>query len=221
MSKLLGIVSEKWIAFSLPDVRENDDFSTYTIRPASHFPSLDAELDDEFRWLMERRPRAVSDWAIGGDKEFIPQYLKLREQMDFSLPNAFDNFLKSAKLHKRIRSYTGCYLQMPDFIVRTTGVEQGYLLHFLSDQQWCCHWNLYVNQDGDELVLGSDEAFGFEDEKGASPVDLRKETVWICARSFKEFIYRYWIENEIAFRFGTRFLTPEQQAYIDFYQRKA
>jgi hypothetical protein len=218
MSNLQAALRQSWTAFGLPGAREISNFATYEMNPDLRLPPIAVELDDEFNWLRERRTRAVAEWAISGGDELVTQYIAIRDQVDVALPTAFDTFMQSTTLHRRIRSHTACYLEMPEFPVCTTGVEDGYLIHFLSDQQWCCHWNLYLNRSGEQLVLGSDEAFGFEGQKGESSVDLREEEVWICTHSFNEFVYRFWIENEIAFKHGVKPLTPEQQAYVDFYR---
>jgi hypothetical protein len=219
MSQLQSVVCRSWTAFDLPGVRENDRFATYSMSPKLRLPPITIELDDSFNWLRERQADEVEECPIsGGDEALVAQYRRVREQVDVAMPPVFDTFMQSPDLHQRVRSVTCCYLQMPDFLVRTAGVEDGYLIHFLSDQQWCCHWNLYLDQNGEQLVLGSDEAFGFEGEKGVSRVDLREENVWICADSFNEFLYRFWIENEISFKYGEEALTSEQQEYVDFYR---
>ena len=111
-----------------------------------------------------------------------------------------------------------CHWELPDFIVPTVGPEEGRLIHFLSDQQWCMHWSLYVSRDGQECVLCSTEAHGFDgDEPGA--INPAESGAYFCAPSFSEFVYRFWIENEVWLALvGRQKLTKVQQAYVDHYR---
>jgi len=42
----------------------------------------------------------------------------------------------------------------------------------------------------------------------------------VCSDSFLEFIYRYWIENEIYFRLREGHLTDEQRQYAEYYKTR-
>jgi hypothetical protein len=82
-------------------------------------------------------------------------------------------------------------------------------VHLLSDQQWCLHWLVYVDANGSESVVTTAEPLGFklgldDWEKPIPPVvpldgsyDLR-----VCADSVNEFLYRFWIENELFYAGG-------------------
>jgi hypothetical protein len=53
---------------------------------------------------------------------------------------------------------------------------------------------------------------------GAAIGDIR-----ICARTFDEFIYRFWLEDEIAWKLGDRNqvpLTDIEHRYLDHYQQQ-
>jgi hypothetical protein len=110
-------------------------------------------------------------------------------------------------------------------------VGGGTLIHFLSDQQWIRHWLLFVGADGAEAVVSTYLPYGFidehepydEDDSGRTTDDLRtfdpaSADAIVCADSFSEFLYRFWIENEIFFRQteGSD-LTPEQWRYREHY----
>jgi hypothetical protein len=121
-----------------------------------------------------------------------------------------------------VRSCTACYLDLGDIAVDVAG--EGWLIHFLSDQQWALHWLLYAGSDGSEAVVVTDSPFGFEDAEprisSAAVVDGG-----VCAPSFSEFLYRFWIENEIWFRVVEPDpgeppeppLTDEQRRYAEHY----
>ena len=221
MSELLATLRKEWISFGLPGVRAVAGTYGLDDRPA---PPLPRPLDDDFDWLRQVQPQPHEEWAISGEEPLTEAYLKLRQQIGVALPRSFDTFMLSPDLHSRVRSVTACYLQMPDFVVQTRGLEDGYLFHFLSDQQWCCHWNLYLNKNGEHCVLGSSQDYGFVDKDNeadeTSALDLREEEVWVCAPDFSDFICRFWLENEIGFHsYAAEPLTEEQKSYVASYEK--
>src|SRR5262249_5434090 len=109
-----------------------------------------------------------------------------------------------------------------------TGREEGLLIHFLSDQQWCLHWHLYINASGEHCVIVSKKAYGIRiGEEARQPsrllraIHLEREPVWFCAPSFAQSIYRLWLENEILYALADKRqpLTTRQQAYLAPYKK--
>ncbi|HEY3059377.1 MAG TPA: hypothetical protein VGL99_10425 [Chloroflexota bacterium] len=112
--------------------------------------------------------------------------------------------------------------------------DGGSLIHFLPDQQWVMHWLLYIGSDGAEAVLATYVPYGFAlDESEIEPADdpsykparLREFQVGatdavVCAESFSEFVYRYWIENEIFFRARQGRLPDELGRYAEHYAER-
>jgi hypothetical protein len=97
----------------------------------------------------------------------------------------------------------------------------------MSDSQWCLHWYLHIT-DASQGVLVSPDAYGFDqDDDGADPaapwlkheIDLVTEDIYLCAPSFPEFVYRYWLENELWFSLtrGTAPLPDIQARYAEHY----
>jgi hypothetical protein len=90
----------------------------------------------------------------------------------------------------------------------------------LSDQQWIRHWFLYIDRLGNEAMLVSGEPIGFvpeEDWQAPPPSVIPMDGTYdldVCADSFAEFLYRFWIENELwwALRRGES-LGPRLAAY--------
>lgn len=106
-------------------------------------------------------------------------------------------------------------------------LDAGTLLHFLSDSQWVCHWLLYTGPDG-EAVVTSYDPLGFElgeDEETVREASSATLDAAVCAESFSEFLYRFWIENEIWFALARPGLlrrprlTDEQRRYVEHYAR--
>jgi hypothetical protein len=135
--------------------------------------------------------------------------------------------MESTDLHRRIRSCTDCYLDIGDFAVKTIGAVDGYLFHFLSDSQWVGHWYVHVDQLGNHFVAASIEPFGFEQNQDAGSsgnrsIDMASEEIWYCAPSFSEFIYRFWLENEIWFDLMDKQpeLSPDESEYLQWYARQ-
>jgi hypothetical protein len=228
VNKLAEALPKAWPAPDLPGYRNHPRrFATYSIFSYGDLPPLQEASDDQFRWLAGESPK--EEWSLRADGGELEK--KLREitgETGITLPRGFGTFLLSPELQARIRSCTACYLELPDHIVLTGGAEDGHLIHFLSDQQWCLHWYLHVNPDGEECVLCSPHAYGFDSEASGdlhesssrpSPINLAEEEVFFCARSFGEFLYRFWIENETWFALTDGVpLTEMQRAYAGHYR---
>jgi hypothetical protein len=168
-------------------------------------------LDPELSWLEDQPVQ--NEWAI--DESDAPATRRFdSEQLVAVLPTgviappALLALAARPDLQRRIRSVTGCYLDLGDFAIRTS-MEGGYLVHLLSDQQWCLHWLVCVDANGSESVVTTAEPLGFklgsdDWEKPIPPVvpldgsyDLQ-----VCADSVNEFLYRFWIENELFYAGG-------------------
>lgn len=133
-------------------------------------------------------------------------------------------FIGSAAPRKRIRSATDCYLRLPELIVR---FGEGWLINFLADSQGSVFWLLYTGSDGEAEVATEFPPgfeFGEEDAKAQrrDPGSLAADAS-VCADSFSEFLYRFWIENEIFFRLagpdaGRSPLTREHRRYGEHFR---
>ena len=82
------------------------------------------------------------------------------------------------------------------------------------------HWLLYLGRDGKEAVVATEEPFGFvTDDAVRDRFDLTAGNPTVCADSFSEFLYRFWIENEIWFRLNSGNselpITDEQRRYAE------
>jgi hypothetical protein len=135
------------------------------------------------------------------------------------LPSSFRTFIGSPQPRRRVRSCTDCYLDLAEFVVPVAG--GGWLVHFLSDSQWVLHWLLYVDADREAVVV-TDAPVGFEvEDETIRFFDPGSDDGAVCARSFSEFVYRWWIENELWFALvdKDRPLTDEQRRYAEHYRR--
>jgi hypothetical protein len=178
-----------------------DELTTYATRAPSELPPLpDLRLDGSFDWLTP--PGRQLDWAIAGspggpafDVRSVDRLERLAAERHVSPPRPLLGFLRSDKRHW-VRSYTGCWLELPDRLVTFPGTN-AVAIRFLNDQQGVVFWYLAVSPGGDDLgvVASADLLDAPEpslDEEAAAPMKV--------APSFEAFLLRYWLENEIAFR---------------------
>lgn len=191
-------------AWWFPDLKgyRSTETGTYVRFPLDEQPKISAS--DDLSWL-EDRPE--SDDGISSGEPGQQTRPLTAVELDalaghLPLPASLRLFASRPALQRRVRSVTACYLDLADFLAPTS-TEGGHLLHVLSDQQWVLHWLLYMDSGGNESVLVSREPIGFRvDEDWEDPplhiipmdgsYDLE-----VAADSFTEFLYRFWIENEL------------------------
>lgn len=166
--------------------------------------------------------------AIGVSSKDLEKLDNIPRQVDVEIPECFMRFMTDQDLQSRIHSC--CYLELPDRVVKTIGKHEGYLIHFLSDQQYCCHWYIYISRESKHYVVVSPYPYGvnegIEDNEYGYPtsrlneIDLEKGALWLCAESFSEFIYRFWLENKICLTlYEEKSLSKEMEEYIDKYPK--
>lgn len=216
-----------WWSTDLPGYREHPTpFATYSAFSYAELPTIERPLDAGLKWLLAQ-PQV--EGSLGLDRgDPVPERAANRAQLaalmsgtTIELPPAFKTFISEPEPRLRVRSATLCYLDLAEFPVEVAG--GGWLTHFLSDQQWVLHWLIYVGADGSEAVLVTETPLGFEaDEQRFARFDPARDDASVCAESFSEFLYRFWIENEIwfsALRKGPERspLTDEQRRYAEHY----
>jgi hypothetical protein len=179
--------------------------ATYVRYDLDDQPRL-AALDDQLSWLEgeAEKPRWSIEHGEGGQQVFALTTAGLQTVVPrLPLPASLQLFARRGDLQRRIRSVTACYLDLGDFAAPVAATD-GYLIHLLSDQQWCRHWLLYLDPAGQEAVITTTEPIGFHlpDDWPPPPTVVPADgtvNLEICADSFTEFLYRFWIENEISF----------------------
>lgn len=197
------------------DIGHRRDEGTYTSLGPHELPPLRVKFTSDYSWLrsaLAQRPM--------GTKEAIDKKLKaLRKACKSRLPKEFVAFFQHEEIWNKIRSSTDCY-----FHLDTQPVEipngLGSLVRFMSDSQGCKHWNLYLPANGrGHAVVASyfftgSESANKEDGR-PNPKDLTR-----CANTFEEFMYRFWLENEIAWNEGKPEEMPAGASeYLAFYDR--
>ncbi|MDA0179397.1 hypothetical protein OJ997_03740 [Solirubrobacter phytolaccae] len=162
-------LSRAWVSTGLPGYREPDDpYVTYSAFDLDALPPITRPLDVELRWLLEQpqvEDSLADDEPPPGRPAIASELDALIGTLDLRLPAAFETFVRDPAPRTRVRSPTACYLDLGEHVVAAPG--GGWLVHFLSDQQWVCHWLLYVDTDGTEAVVATGEPYGFGHELSA------------------------------------------------------
>lgn len=227
MGALLSL-PRAWWSTDLPGYREHSrPFATYSRFPYSDLPTIERPLDPGLEWLLAE-PEVQGSLGHVDQGDPVPERPATRAQLTtlidgktIELSPAFRTFISEPEPRLRVRSATACYLDLAEFPVEVVG--GGSLIHFLSDQQWVLHWLVYIGADESEAVVVTETPLGFEvDQHRFDRFDPTSDDATICAESFSEFLYRFWIENEIYFRSLRNArdrspLTEEQRRYAEHY----
>ena len=210
----LNALPRTWWFPALPGLREAGD-GTYNRFDLAAQPTIPVDAGSGFAWLEDvgglHNNSADMEWSIdkaergARSRKFDLEGLAAFAHVAAILPESVRIFAGHPHLQQRIRSATACYLDLGDFPVRAGDLD-GYLIHLMSDQQWCRHWLLYVDGVGCEAVLTTVLPIGFDlhdDERWRIPDPIPLDgsiELEVCAESFMEFIHRFWVENELHFR---------------------
>lgn len=192
--------------------------STYQCYPPSEIPPIPSSLTGAFDWLRTA-PEHGGSIAPYPDPTF-EALDRLLAANPSGLPPEFVEFFRSPQLWARIRSCTDCYLQLDSTAVGVRG-GQGTLIRFLCDSQSCCHWSLWLSPCGSRHSVV--ETYHFSGSEFLKPNNrlAHPRDITTCAESFEEFIYRFWLENELWFALHDHGPMPAGgEAYLDFYRSK-
>ena len=207
---------EAWWAFDLGRYRSSKN-STYFRYEYGDLPKItDINSLESLDWLGP-----LDKNADPPDRETA--IATAARSHNLKLPDSFDTLMSSPKLQDRIRSCTGCYFTLPDRFVPCPTSESGLIARFYNDQQDVLRWYLYLTPARDEYVLVTTKELETTPPPPLSDEDylhVRRNT-WVCAHSFTEFVYRWYIENSIWFKvsgFDKDKLTDAERAYLKHYE---
>lgn len=134
-----------------------------------------------------------------------------------TVPHDLAQFLGGDGLRDRLRSATDCYFDLGDSVV---AVDGGHLLHLISDSQWVFHWLLYLGEDGSSAVVGTSFPAGFDLDPDDAAFWQQEDWGYVLvADTFAEFIWRWWMDNEIFYRAVVEKtdVSVKQRAYVEQY----
>lgn len=174
-----------------------------------------AELDDgEYPMMNEQLSKEEAQVQI---KQLLSNLTKEAKAKEVDLPDDFVYFFTSPELQIKIPSCTANYFELSENLLPSPTNDGGYLIRFMNDSQVVALWYLYLHPNGQQFVTtGFSEWKEEYDDDAKFDEVLKVPEMWICALSFEEFIYRYWLENKIWFSYyKKRELTGIQKEYSD------
>jgi len=213
-----------WYGADLGEYRECG--GTYCLFAYESLPPLPVEqFAGEFTWLgvmsekieAETRPHRPPPAYYN---KIINRLASLQEQartLNLPLPEPFVRFMSRPDWQNMIPSCTACYFDLPEKIVPSPAGEGGYLIRFLNDQQGVLYWYLYLRPEGNSCVLVSpawmdDPEFATLEQR---LIDMAAEYTFFTSPTFEQFLYRFWLENNLWFALEDgASLTPEQNRYL-------
>lgn len=188
-----------WWGTKLPGVRPAEStYGRYECSPIV-IPAGVA-FDGSFGWL--RAEPARSDNIIEKKwNELSKSFARLERfcgEPTIALPESFRTFFRGDDIASRVRSCTACFLDLAEDAINSPK-GSGRLVRFLSDQQGCVLWYLYLDRERDDhCVVASPDYFGSD----AEALDMQPsdpESIVFSAESFETFVFRFWTENEFWF----------------------
>jgi hypothetical protein len=192
--------------------------STYGLIPFEGLPALDSSSQNGgFSWLPERPPDDCPLQFEQFERNVGKTLEKLTRDaaaMDVQLPESFLTFMSDPDIHSRVPTNTACYLDLSNRLIEIDGRSDAKLLRFMNDQQCVLLWYLYLQVGSPVSVVFADPQWS--DEAPGDTLDdvITPTNLTVCAESFEEFIFRFWIENAIWFAlYEKRELSEPQEAY--------
>lgn len=211
-----------WLFTRIRGIRDVEESGTYFLFDYNKLPPIQIELDDAFNWM-----KPYPEWVSDNDKEydFKDQLVSLNKEAEnkgLIIPNSFNVFLNDIELIRRIRSNTDCYFELGDTIEEIPNTNGLHFIHFLSDSQYCGFWYLCLDKNGNNFVVTSGNLYGHTEEGYEMFRENDAEIGYICSSNFKEFIFRFWIENEICYKavYNKEALNKIEKNYADFYRKE-
>ncbi len=223
-----------WLSFDLGAYRPCDGtYCFYAYDSLPPLPIAPGRLNGSFRWLATPDDATNTRMAVyrpsaearSKDAQRLGELQREANQLGLTFPAAFITLMQSQTLQDAIPSCTACYFQLADHILPCPGRSGGYLIRFLHDQQDVLAWDLYLTPEGQHCVTVSPfDMETLEDDIKRYPNTTLEQALdnnaFVCASTFEEFIYRFWLENTIWFNLNESsgpVLTPEQQQYLAHY----
>jgi hypothetical protein len=203
-----------WFGQGLGDYRPDPADRTYTCWPPEELPPIRVPLDGTFGWL---RSAPEHEHSIATDPDRIAAALeRLVASAPAGLPPEFVAFFRSPDLWRRIGSCTGCYLNLDLAAVGVRG-GLGSLVRFLSDSQYCRHWNLYLAPGGTGHSVVSTYFYSGSESPHPRVGLPHPKDVTTVAGSFEEFVYRFWLENELYFALNAGKIAEVLEQFAEYF----
>jgi uncharacterized protein (TIGR02996 family) len=215
-----------WWGTGIGPARESN--ATYERFQYHDQPPLPVEtFDGTFAWLRESQPR--SSYSVG---PMWRTYCAETRKQGYFVPEEFERLLSDKDLPARIKSCTDNYFLRPpdptaEHSTPSAEWEDGLFVTFYADSQYCVLWGILLPREPGRyapVLAGPPEALFpgiWGDAEDQSHIFGKPV---LAASQFEQFLFRWWIENEIWYatvrQESRRPLTPVEQAYIDHLKRR-
>ena len=211
-----------WFFSDLGKYRPIEDYSTYVCFSYEALPPLPSSITfkGDYDWLSTQDPSPAPD------EDKLLTIIDQANTAGIDLPKAFLAFMGNDKLRAAAESVscTACYFEFTHGLIPVPNSSGEYLIHFLSDQQYCLLWYLYIKDGKEAGVLVSPYFFGADgnaiENYGRGPITGEK--VLYCAPEFERFIYRFWLENvlwdKVSYNPDKANLNTIEKNYVDHYE---
>lgn len=157
-------------------------------------PQIRVPLTGTFGWL--RTAAAGNRPAYIDHEKRSRQFRQLHAASADLLPEDFVRFFRSKSLWTKYASLTGWSLY-PDPVAVPIRGGLGHLVTFAADGQGCRTWSLYISPDHSKHgVVATYFYHGSQFAQLPGGLPHPKDIV-MCAASFEEFLYRFWLEGAI------------------------
>ena len=205
-------------------ISSGDKNQTYGLLPYSR-PLEFARPTPDFVWLDSVSPalaKVIDEtstlFAEENELKSWPAISKEINQRKLQLPNTFALLIESPKLQKKIPTCTACFLSLSEELIPVPGVSDHFLLRFLNDSQSCFLWYLFLSAHHAPYVVASPYFFDPDIFKAMEYEDVTRDELvsksYLCAETFLEFIFRFWLENTVWYAECKKLeLSDMQQAY--------
>lgn len=224
------VIPKLWVMFELEGYREVDDSSTYDSFAYEGLPPVQKEaFNGKYEWLKQSEIHEQSIYAVDKSSSRLAELLIRATQKNIRLPEEFINFMRAPELLEHLRSNTDCFFELSEDLIESPVEKGDFLIRFLNDSQSCLFWYLYITKDNDHFVVVSGKLLDPEDDDQDDEDEYYEDEVYdsdnepqifFCASGFEEFIYRFWIENEIWYSlcYDHKPLTQLQLNYVEHYK---
>lgn len=208
-----------WFFSDLGEYRPMSDWGTYYNFSYEELPPLSTEIqfDGHFQWLSDKKAAPAADEAA------LLALIDQAKAAGITLPSAFLRFMGDRNLRGAIEavSCTACFFEFTHGLIPIPESQGEYLIHFLSDQQYCLLWYLYI-KDGKEAGILVSPDFYLANGTAEGGGWLANEKRFLFSGTDTErFLYRFWLENVLWFKVveGDGELNELEKEYLAHYKK--
>jgi hypothetical protein len=181
------------VSAGIPGIRSCNN-ATHCLYPIESLTDLPDALRGDFHWLPDPGRRLAWTITERDGREFDPAPMSRlvgdAARLGLRMPASFTRFLGDAELRSRIRSFTGCWLDLPERLAELPDLE-GRVFRFLNDQQGAVYLYLALGPDGDRGVVVSSGLLDVGERHDDGTSNHFDQWSLHCAPTFEAFLYGF------------------------------